>query len=465
VSGFKTWMTTVQLNGLTPAWVSGVVMAVAALILVSLATVLRARHRPGPATAPTATRSWLRVLASLLVAAAVILIAKVLIEDVWKPFPDPVPWPTWAMIYATVAAIAVAVPAMGRRRGRGIGRRIGRGVVVVASVVMMLGGTLTQINLQYSAFPNLGGIFGIEGYASEPAQEALVKRENTVALGAGQTFENLVPTDWTAPGGGRPSRGVVTQVDIPATASGFRARPAEVYLPPAYFASTRPELPVVVMMAGIPGGPDDWTNSVQMPQVLDGFAAAHNGVAPIVVVADPTGERLGNTLCVDSPRGNADTYLATDVPNWIEGNLQASEDKSNWMIGGLSFGATCSVQLSLAHPALYPNFLALSPQVEPTIGTRQETLDAFFAGDPAAFAAHNPIDIMAKTQFPTLRGAFAVGTEDQEFRPGTETLAAAAEKAGIDTQLKEVPGGHNFALWHRSLEEYLPWLAQTLRLA
>ena len=39
-------------------------------------------------------------------------------------------------------------------------------------------------------------------------------------------------------------------------------------------------------------------------------------MAPVVVVPDATGSQFGDPLCVDSRRGNADTYLAKDVPAW-----------------------------------------------------------------------------------------------------------------------------------------------------
>lgn len=465
MNGVDRWLTSVSLNGQDPAWTSAVVMVVAGLALIALATFFRGRHHPSPSTAPTAVRAWLRVLVCLLVAAAVTVLAKLLVEDVWKPFPDAIPFATWALVFCPIAAIGVAVPAIGRRRGRGRGRRVLRVLATVACVVMMLLGTLTQINLQYSAFPNLGAVFGIDGFVSEPSEQALAPRARTVAAAPGQTVESIVPADWTTPDGERPSNGVVTQVPIPGTLSGFPARPAEIYLPPVYQADPRPELPVVVAMAGEPGEPEDWTTSVQMPQVMDQYAAQHNGVAPIVVVVDPIAERLGNTLCVDSPRGNADTYLARDVPAWIDANLQATKDTSRWAISGFSFGGTCAVQLALAHPDLYPTFLAMSPQDEPTIGTRQETVDAFFGGDAAAFSRHNPLDILAAGRYPNLHGGFAVGTKDSEYRPATEKLAAAAKAAGVDTTLEEVPGGHNFSLWQQSLKEFMPWLAQKLTLA
>ncbi|WP_407812297.1 alpha/beta hydrolase-fold protein, partial [Staphylococcus aureus] len=93
-------------------------------------------------------------------------------------------------------------------------------------------------------------------------------------------------------------------VTIAGTVSGFSARDAEIYLPPAYFTNPRPELPVLVLLAGQPGAPEDWLQGGRLVQTMDTYAAAHSGLAPVVVVADGTGSELANPLCVDSQLGN-----------------------------------------------------------------------------------------------------------------------------------------------------------------
>ena len=109
---------------------------------------------------------------------------------------------------------------------------------------------------------------------------------------------------------GLQGRGKVTSAPIPAPASGFTARIGKIYLPPAYFADPRPRLPVLVLLAGQPGTPQDWLSAGKLARIMDRFAADHHGLAPVVVVADDTGSRFGNPLCLDSRRGEADTYLA-----------------------------------------------------------------------------------------------------------------------------------------------------------
>jgi len=46
---------------------------------------------------------------------------------------------------------------------------------------------------------------------------------------------------------------------------------------------------------------------------LDAYAANHEGLAPIVVVADQLGTPTANPLCLDSALGKSETYLARDL--------------------------------------------------------------------------------------------------------------------------------------------------------
>ncbi|NUS94293.1 MAG: esterase, partial [Nocardia sp.] len=162
--------------------------------------------------------------------------------------------------------------------------------------------------------------------------------------------------------------------------------------------------------------------------------------------------------------GNAATYLAVDVPEWVRTHLQVDPDPRAWAVGGLSYGGTCALQLATTRPDVYPTFLDLSGQAEPTLGDRESTLRAAFGDDAAAFARNNPADLLAQNRYPDSAGAFVVGLADSEYRAGMERLAAAARAAGMDVHLTEIPGGHSFAVWSAGLEKELPWLGRRLGL-
>lgn len=198
--------------------------------------------------------------------------------------------------------------------------------------------------------------------------------------------------------------------------------------------------------------------------MLDRFAATHAGLAPVVVMPDWLGAPLTNTLCLDSRLGNVQTYLTVDVPAWVRAFLQVDPDPSSWAVGGLSAGGTCSLQLAVNAPQVYPTFIDLSGQSEPTLGDRAGTVAAAFGGDPAAFAAVNPLDVLAARSFPGSAGQVIVGAADAAYRGQAMQVADAGRRAGMQIDYRELPGGHDWRVWSAGLESSLPWLATRIHL-
>ncbi|WP_067449600.1 alpha/beta hydrolase [Nocardia alba] len=399
---------------------------------------------------PRARRYVTTTMPIVLLTATVLTVALYLVvEEIWRPFPDPIAVSVYVLIGIALAAVLLVVPRILVRK------TVLTGVVTVFAALAVLVAVGVRINLEYASYPTVGAALGIEHLDRVDAAE-LTRREQVISA------RPLEPA-WHPPDG-LPDHGRVLTAAIPPTASGFTARDAQIYLPPAYFADPRPLLPVLVLLAGEPGAPQDWFVGGRLAQTMDSFARAHNGLAPVVVVADGTGSQLANPLCLDSKLGNVATYLAVDVPNWTRATLQIDPDPRSWAVGGLSYGGTCALQLATNYPAVYPTFLDMSGQDEPTLGDRQRTVDAAFGGDTAALLRVDPLELLRTRTYPDSAGAFVVGADDAMYRPQVERMYEAAREAGMDVRLRILPGGHNFALWERGLRDQLPWLATRLGL-
>ncbi|MFE3546079.1 alpha/beta hydrolase [Nocardia sp. NPDC059177] len=397
---------------------------------------------------PRVRRYVVAVVPVVLLGAAVLTAALYLIvEELWRPFPDPIAVSVYVLIGIAIAAVLLVVPRILVRR------KWTTALVTLLAAIMVLVAVGVRVNLVYESYPTVGTVFGVDAIDRIDASE--LTRSAQVVTGRPLT------TVWTAPGG-LPDSGRVLTATIPPTASGFAARDAEIYLPPAYFADPRPLLPVLVLLAGEPGAPEDWLVGGQLVTTMDDFARAHGGLAPVVVVADGTGSQLANPLCLDSRLGNAATYLAVDVPAWTREHLQIDPDPRAWAVGGLSYGGTCALQLATNFPQVYPTFLDLSGQDEPTLGSRQRTVDEAFGGDAEAFTRVNPLDLLHSRTYPDSAGAFVVGADDDLYRPQVERMYQAAKEAGMDVHLDIVPGGHSFGVWAQGLRDQLPWLATRL---
>lgn len=388
---------------------------------------------------------------SIVGAVVATLILWVVVEKAWKPFPDPIETAVYVWIGVGLWAVLLVVPRAFTVRKRTVP------ITVVAALAVVLA-VAVQINLVFYAYPTVGTALGlpdpdrIDFAEVPPPTDPVVTGKPLEDAWAPQTPPDL------------PASGRYTTAPVPGPASGFEARDAVVYLPPAYFADPRPLLPVLVMLAGQPGSPEDWLKGGKLAMTMDAFAREHHGLAPIVVVPDGTGSQLANPLCLDSKLGKVATYLAVDVPAWIKTHLQVDPDPRAWAVGGLSYGGTCSLQLATNHPEVYPTFLDLSGQEEPTLGDRQRTVDQAFGGDEAAFVAVNPLDLMKSRRYPDTAGIIVVGTRDDAYRGGARKVFAAARDAGMDVQYVEVPGSHSFAVWSAGLRDEMDWLAERMGL-
>jgi S-formylglutathione hydrolase FrmB len=261
-----------------------------------------------------------------------------------------------------------------------------------------------------------------------------------------------------------PTQGRLYSTSIPGKLSKFHARNAWVYVPAIANADPNAlNLPVLVLLAGSPGAPSDWLHGISLVSTMDTFAKQHHGITPIIVVPDDTGTQLNDTECVNSPRGNVETYLTQDVPDYIKAHFPVSNNPSNWAIGGLSMGGTCSVMLSLIHPNVYQDFLDIGGESGPTLNTQDATIQTLFHGSVADWQAHQPSYLLAHRQVKGIGGFFASGNADDPVTVSeTKQLYLSAKQAGISTVYETVEGPHTFNVFSQIFKDALPWMSNRI---
>lgn len=323
-----------------------------------------------------------------------------------------------------------------------------RSCAAVATVLVMVF-VGVQVNASFGQYPTVGTLFAPSRQIAEAAPPRM-----QFAPGS-QFMKTPVSARWTG-GTVLPSSGRLISVKIPGTESGFQARNAIVYLPPAYSAPNRPVLPVLVLVSGQPGSPDSWLRSSDLVKTLDAYADAHGGVAPLVVIPDPNGSDSANTMCLNSSLGKVDTYMAKDVPAWIKGNLDADANPAHWAIGGFSYGGTCAVQMVTRHPDVFTSFMAVSPEREPGLAVdRSVTIQRAFHGNAAAFDSQVPLTLLAENEYPQVRGFFAAGAQDAQYSANVKVLQTASRQAGMTVESASYPGGHSWTVVNAALPQGL----------
>ena len=385
---------------------------------------------------------WPALAAAGIVGGAMIgVLALWLVEGVADVFGPALGWSTRAWVVGCCASLGLA--AMNWRRST-VRRKVG----AVAGSLVLLATSVLGVNALYGLNPTVGSLVGV-ATVDQLALPAPLASAGASAATATAAAGPLWQT-WTAPAG-MPTVGTVGIEVIPSTVSGFTARPAGVYLPPAALTAHPPTLPLVVLLMGQPGNPDPQ----YIAAVLDRYAAAHQGLAPIVVVADQLGDPTKDTLCLDTTQfGKVDSYINKDVLPWARTHLNVMTDRAHTTIAGYSNGGQCAISFVAKYPDLWGNVLDISGEEYPGADHSAGVLKDIFKGDQKAYDAQKPIVILAQHSYPDTVGIFTVSTDDAAYRPGAKRVAAAAKAAGIQVTYFEVPnGGHVIGALNGGLEE------------
>lgn len=351
--------------------------------------------------------------------------------------------------------VALGVGAVVLAVGNLFGTTGGRKALAIGCGVLALVTAGSQVNVYFEEYPTVAALAG------DDSDEPLATGDRGALS---RSMDTPVVDRWKGPA---TEASTVPDAPIPGTVSGFTGRPVRIYLPAAYNSPEPPLLPVLVLVAGQPGGPDDWVVSGRLQMLMDRFAAAHGGLAPVTVVVDPNGADTADTMCMDSDIAKADTYLSVDVPAWIAANLRVDSNKKHWAFGGWSFGGTCALQMTTLHPDIYPNFIDMAGEREPALSAdRTQTVKRAFHGDTAAFDALLPLTLMAQKRYPDVWGYFSNGSDEAEVGAWTTEVSTAARQAGMTVRTQVVPGqGHSWGVPIASLPPALDFLATRLGLA
>lgn len=331
-------------------------------------------------------------------------------------------WSSLAMAGAGAAVAAVTVRPWWRRL-----------VAVLAIVVSILAGAV-GVNQAFGLQHNLAALLGIQAAPIGPLPPLTYAADP----------EGPLYQSWTPPAD-MPTQGSVLALsgDTAIPSPGFAARDAAVYLPPAALVPNPPRLPLLVFMMGQPGSPDP---SV-LAKALEAYAAQHNGLAPIAIIADQLGTPMVDPVCQNSTAfGAVADYFTEQIPQFARTHLNVMADSSRWIIGGYSNGGSCAWLWAAQHPDIWGNLLDVSGNEYPGSDNVDAAVREVFGGDRAAFDAASPAQQLAlhPGAYDGHVAVFSSGENDGTYGPGQKRNAALAQAAGFTVTSVIIPGADHF---------------------
>lgn len=131
---------------------------------------------------------------------------------------------------------------------------------------------------------------------------------------------------------------------------------AEIYIwtPPQYSeaAYKHTNFPVIMLLHGVPGEAHDWITKGGMPQTLGRMMAAGK-LKPAIIVMPTINPGNVDTDCSDTPQSKNATWLAKDVPNFVERHFRVIKSPKAWALAGFSTGGFCAIKLPMQYPKIF----------------------------------------------------------------------------------------------------------------
>lgn len=331
-------------------------------------------------------------------------------------------WRVGVALLAVAAALAVGwiVLAVRRRRpGRPVLRRVGLGALVTLTA---LAGTGVVVN-------------SYVGYA--PDVTSLLRSAPSL-VGARDSGPTTV--DVGGPGGRYPARLFSLRLSDPAD----RIPPGRtwVYLPAGYSdpANAHRRYPVAYLLHGYPGSSYDWFGAGRLATSA-ALLQRQGLLRPMILIApDISGGHGRDTECLDSSVGGPriETFLTRTVVATVDRRYRTLADRSERVLGGVSAGAFCALNLGLRHQQEFGVLLGLLPYGDPGRNADQ----IMFHGDPRLVRLNSPDEYVTTLPMPAPPAVFlAANLGDREVDATVGDLGRELAARGLPVGVRVDPAG------------------------
>jgi enterochelin esterase-like enzyme len=263
--------------------------------------------------------------------------------------------------------------------------------------------------------------------------------------------------------------GYTLRLNVTGPRSGI-TRAVYVYLPPQYFWSSyrKYRFPVVELIHGQPGEPQDWINVVGVTATLDHLVIQRLAQPVVLVMPDANGGENVSLQCLNQAGGPQDlTYLAEDLPDQIARSVRVQPPGPAWGLAGYSEGGFCAANMALRFPARYGFAGSLSGYFRPFDNQLAPPIRRVnpFGGSRVLALENTPLDEVAMLPpgVPMPQFWLGAGQNDRLAVAGAEVFRQELQLRQADVPLTLTPGGgHTMTTWRAEVPPMLKWMTQGL---
>lgn len=229
------------------------------------------------------------------------------------------------------------------------------------------------------------------------------------------------------------------------------SRRVVVYTPPDYDLNPGQRYPVLYLQHGSGESERAWTAQGRAQFICDNLTAHHQAVAMLVVMELGYASKEGAPPPANGANALFEDLVVDDLVPMIDATYRTIAARESRAIAGLSMGAGQAIKIAFDHPELFASVAAFSGgfstgPVGPPEATRIEGL---------AKALQDPAECNRAMRLVWI----GCGQQDNAFMRAHDAHAAL-DKADIHHVWFEIPGGHDWQVWRKSLHDLAPRLFQ-----
>jgi len=344
-------------------------------------------------------------------------------------------WRVGAALLALAAAVAVSwivLAVRGGRPGHPVRRRVGLSTLVT---LLAVAGAGVVVNSYVGYAPDLPSLM----------------RSVPSLVGIRDSGPSTVDTGSLDTGGRYPAR--LFSLRLGDAADRIPPGRTWVYLPAGYSdpANAHRRYPVAYLLPGYPSSSYDWFGAGR----LAGSAASlqrQGLLRPMILVSpDVAGGSRQDTECLDSSVGGPriETFLTRTVVTTVDHDYRTLADRSERVLGGVSAGGFCALNVGLRHQQEFGVLLGLMPYGDP--GRNAD--DVMFHGDPRLVRLNSPDQYVATMPMRRSQAVFlAAGLGDPVVVGATQDLARELAARGLYVGVRLDPAGYGHT-WREARRE------------